>query len=1125
MISEMIPGIPGDNNFEFIELYNAGTEAVNLKGWTLWYKMLDDNDEERVALWTARADVPGYGHYLLVRAGEDVGAVPDAVFNVPLFERKGGLVLRDAEGTIVDTLGWGDAPTSFVNDTPVPAPTDGASLERVPGGAAGNGADTDNSGNDFMMQGQPDPQNRGDSITPLTEKNLRITASAPGSIQPGTEFTLNVEVSNHTGTAINLGTVVVPVPADFEVLGTPADAIIEDNLIKIAFSRLPEATTQVWAISLRSPWNYGTVHVGGLYVETPDWPLRAYNMLVPITIEGGAIPIATARTLVGKTVTIEGVATMYTGGFYAGSTGTKFYLEDETGGIQVYCPGAVDIISARIGDRARVTGKIEVYRDSLEIIPVTYPNDVEILEKGEPLPARPTSGQAANSDPDILGRLIQVEGKLTRLEEFSYSYEADLLDDEGYTTLIYIDKESKINPEFLEVGKRYHVAGISELYSTQWQLKPRTSADFVEVFPPELMLEITAQNSVAAGGIITYTLVAHNHTEAFLTNVHITAGLPGNASLVAIQDEGSLTGTAVVWTLPELAGNGGSATVHYAVRAGSTGRVEVSPATAVADQWPEPAATGNWMTFVGSGVPIWAIQGTGAASPFVRSEATTEGLVTGVFPKQGGVWVQSTEPDNDPATSEGIFVLTDWDPNTPPENLPVAIGDHVLVTGRVREKSGQTLLHLSVPESGVQTETLRVVGSYNMLPEPVELDPPQDEAESKSYYEALEGMLVSVNYPVLAVAPTSKYGEYVLVHPRWEITRVYKGDPKGMFIFVDDGSDETHLDQSTLPYVVQTGDMVGDIVGPLAYTYDNYKIQPILTPTVITSGSVLSSLPLIEGNELSIATFNTENFFDIVDPHPSDPPKPKPDEYRLKLTKTADTIARMGAPDIIGFQEIENVGILEDLAGEPALTDFGYIPVLLEGFDSRGIDVGYLVRGDRATLEGVSQHDAPEGLTSRPPLLITATVHLPNGDQTIYVFNNHFLSMSEGEAATEPRRDAQAAWNVTLVEALLHQHPDAFIVVLGDLNSFYQSRPIDTLRNGGLRHVYEFAEPERLYTYIYQGESETLDHILVTPNLYNHLTRVIPVHLNADYPPAPPEDTSARRSADHDPLVAVFSFE
>ena len=226
--------------------------------------------------------------------------------------------------------------------------------------------------------------------------------------------------------------------------------------------------------------------------------MRAYGALVPIVIEGGAIPIATARTLEGKVVTVEGIATMYTGGFYAGSTGTKFYLEDGTGGIQAYCPGAMDIVSVKIGDRVRVTGEIETYRDSVEIIPGVYPDHVEMLSetvdvckscsgtkpsdfevKEGPLPPHAVTARAANTDESILGRLIQVEGTITRLEEFSYSYEVDLLDDQGDTMFVYIDKESRIDAEVLEVGKQYRVAGISELYSAQWQLKPRLTADFV----------------------------------------------------------------------------------------------------------------------------------------------------------------------------------------------------------------------------------------------------------------------------------------------------------------------------------------------------------------------------------------------------------------------------------------------------------------------------------------------------------------------------------------------------------------------------------------------------------------------------------------------------------------------
>ncbi len=65
------------------------------------------------------------------------------------------------------------------------------------------------------------------------------------------------------------------------------------------------------------------------------------------------------------------------------------------------------------------------------------------------------------------------------------------------------------------------------------------------------------------------------------------------------------------------------------------------------------------ITFVGSGVPIWAIQGEGLASPYVRDLATTEGIVIGVFPDLEGFWIQETETDDDPATSAGLFVLTD----------------------------------------------------------------------------------------------------------------------------------------------------------------------------------------------------------------------------------------------------------------------------------------------------------------------------------------------------------------------------------------------------------------------------------------------------------------------------------
>lgn len=1134
VIDEVIPGVPGDNNYEFVELYNAGTEPVDLRGWSLWYRLADNQEEKRVFIWTAHTDVPGYGHYLLVRAGSDVGTVPDAMFNVPLFERKGGLVLRDADHAPVDALGWGAAPQDFVEGTPAPAPADGASLERKPGGEAGSAVDTGDNSADFVARAQPDPQNSGSPITPLLAQRLVIAGTAPASITPGTEFAYQIGVENRTGIALGDGVVAVPVPPGFEALAVPPEAVQTDGTVRWPLPPLADGERASWTLTLRSPWNYGAFFAGGYYVESTAWPLRAYGALVPITIEGGAIPIGTARMLEGKVVTVEGIATMYTGGFYAGSTGTKFYLQDDTGGIQVYCPGGADVVSVKIGDRVRVTGGIEVYRDSLEIIPSTYPDDVAVLPKTvevcgtcsgtkpsdldgakaiAPPEPQPVTARAANSDTNLLGRLIVVEGTITRLEEFSYSYEIDLQDAAGDTIFVNIEKETNINSEALEVGKQYRITGISELYNAQWQLKPRLNADFVRVFPPELMLERQAQNSVNPGDLITYTITAYNHTPDTLTNVTIVSPPPDNsATPVAVLDDGSAGPLGFTWTLPELEGDGGSATVRYVVRAGDVDRIVAQAATATADQWPEPVATPPWTTFVGGGVPIWAIQGDGAASPYVHSTATVEGIVTGVFPKQDGFWVQSLLPDRNPATSEGLYVYA------PGLVITATLGDHVQVTGKVREVSGQTLLYLQTLDDLVTT------GASLPLPGAVELDPPQKASDATLYYEALEGMLVAVTEPAVVVAPTTQYGEYALVRQKWGIDRVRRGDPTGMLIFVDDGSSETHLDGSTLPYEVKTGDQVGGLLGPLAFTYDNYKIQPIITPTVVAAPVSLPAIRPAGPDELSLATFNTENLFDIVLPHPSSPPRPTPDEYRVRIARTAAAIEALGAPTIVGLQEVENIGVLEDLAATDALAGYGYVPVLIEGTDSRGIDVGYLVRGDRATLEGASAHPAPEGLTSRPPLLITVTVHLAAGDRTVYVLNNHFTSMSGGERATEPQRTAQAAWNVTLVTRLLAEHPNADVAVLGDLNSFYHSLPIDTLREGGLRHVYESVAPDIPYTYVFQGESETLDHILVTPSLYDHLVRVEALHIDADYPLPLPDDTAPWHTSDHDPLLAVFAF-
>jgi predicted extracellular nuclease len=625
-----------------------------------------------------------------------------------------------------------------------------------------------------------------------------------------------------------------------------------------------------------------------------------------------------------------------------------------------------------------------------------------------------------------------------------------------------------------------------------------------------------AQNTVATGENVEITLTAINYTPDILTDVTITATMPKESAQFASASEGAdISGSNIVWNIPELAGDGASVSVSYGVQVMATdGFLTFKDYSATANEWSDPVSGDPYLVFLGDSVPIWAIQGPGSRSPYTYGSVTTAGTVTGVFPELGGFWIQEASTDNDPVTSAGLFISTgDLDFSVEP-------GNTIQVSGIVRETFQQTQVKINHPEDIIILDTGR------SLPVSVELDPPPNEIESYTYYESLEGMLVQVTDGGIAVGPTSRYGEYVIVLPKHGVNRLWREDVahNGLAIMVDDGSSTVHEDSTTLSYAVDSGDQVSNLIGPLAYTFGRYKVEPIAQPQVVAAEVEIQVLDPVDSDAFSIMTWNVENLFDVLDPHPSSPEKPSIRSYKVSVTKVANTIRTAGGPTIVGLQEVENIEILEDIAEHDVLAGYEYQPFLIEGTDSRSIDNGYLVRGDVADVLDVQQHVAPEGLTSRPPLRIEVNIETDSGTVTVFVLNNHFTSMSGGEGATEPRRVAQAAWNVTIMESILEGNPGAYLAVIGDLNSYYDSPPVDTLREADLIHVFEINPEGGWYSYIYQGSSQTIDHILVTPGLYELIERVDVLHVNADYAPPAPEDESPRRKSDHDPVLATFSF-
>ena len=73
VISEVMAGNPGNNNYEFIELYNSSERVADLNGLSLWYRLPTSEEDMLVYKWVSESLVPGRGHYLLSRVGEDIG--------------------------------------------------------------------------------------------------------------------------------------------------------------------------------------------------------------------------------------------------------------------------------------------------------------------------------------------------------------------------------------------------------------------------------------------------------------------------------------------------------------------------------------------------------------------------------------------------------------------------------------------------------------------------------------------------------------------------------------------------------------------------------------------------------------------------------------------------------------------------------------------------------------------------------------------------------------------------------------------------------------------------------------------------------------------------------------------
>lgn len=367
---------------------------------------------------------------------------------------------------------------------------------------------------------------------------------------------------------------------------------------------------------------------------------------------------------------------------------------------------------------------------------------------------------------------------------------------------------------------------------------------------------------------------------------------------------------------------------------------------------------------------------------------------------------------------------------------------------------------------------------------------------------------------------------------------------------------------------------VKNLVGVLHYSYGKYTLlKDVDNRPAMTTATKANPLPATTARQFAVVGMNIENFFDDVDDPGLRDEVATPEAFTRRLQKISNAVRDfMQTPDVIGIVEAENLATLKRLAakinsdavagGKP---DPKYDAFLVEGNDGRGIDNGFLVKTSRVKVIETKQFGKDEKykhpgtkedilLNDRPPLMLRASISDDKTGQPFEftVFVNHLKSYSGYNDPKQMdnvrmKKKLQAEYLARLVQARQQANLKERMILIGDFNSYQfpdgildqigtitgkpagkdeVMMPSEDLVNPDLINlVGAIAAPQR-YSYIFDGNAQVLDHIIISETLRKHTTGFGYARINADYPESYRSDPSRiERFSDHDPAVAFFTMD
>ncbi|MFE9766310.1 endonuclease/exonuclease/phosphatase family protein [Streptomyces sp. NPDC005808] len=572
-------------------------------------------------------------------------------------------------------------------------------------------------------------------------------------------------------------------------------------------------------------------------------------------------------------------------------------------------------------------------------------------------------------------------------------------------------------------------------------------------------------------------------------------------------------------------------------------------------------------------IHIHDIQGTTRISPYAGQAVTdVAGIVTGVrtYGSSRGFWIQDPNADDNPATSEGVFVFTSSVPK-------VAVGDSVTVAGTISEyvPGGAASGNQSITE--ITKPVVTVLSSGNAVPAATAVNAKSvpalytadgDTAASGSvngltlqpkkyaldYYESLEGMNIRV-FDARVVTATDPYAElWVTVKPDENDNR-RGGTVYGSYTSQNTGRLQIQSLGATADFpTANVGDeLTGTTAGPLDYnSFGGYTLVANQIGTLEQGGLERETTQKQSRDELAVATYNVENL---------DPGDASFEEHASAI------VNNLRSPDILSLEEIQdNNGATNDgtVAADRTVQKLIDAIVAAGGpaYDWRSIDpennkdggepggnirqvflfnperVSFTDRagGDATNAVGVTKVHGKAALTASPGRVDPAdtawtTSRKPLAGEfvfrgrTVFVIANHFASKGGDQGLTsqyqpptrssETQRHLQATEMNAFVKEILAVQKNADVITLGDINDFEFSDTAKLLEDdGALWSAIKSLPKSERYTYDYQGNSQVLDQILISPSIRKDGDfEYDSVHINSEF---------NDQISDHDPQVLRF---